>query len=76
MKSSVRSNDLWRMSRGCLIGGRRTDPELASYLRLEERELEAGGLNSNAQSITQTGFERYRGVNSTAGRPPGSSSSR
>jgi hypothetical protein len=24
---------------------RRTDPNLASYLRIEERELEAGGLN-------------------------------
>ena len=24
---------------------RRDDPELASYLRIEERELEAGGLN-------------------------------
>jgi hypothetical protein len=25
--------------------GRGDDPDLASYLRIEERELEAGGLN-------------------------------
>jgi hypothetical protein len=28
-----------------LDDGRNDDPELASYLRIEERELEAGGLN-------------------------------
>jgi hypothetical protein len=28
------------------------DPELASYLRIEERELEAGGLNQ-AQLLTR-----------------------
>jgi hypothetical protein len=26
-------------------GGAGDDPELASYLRIEERELDAGGLN-------------------------------
>ena len=38
------------------------DPELASYLRIEERELEAGGLNSRleANSAARTALERSR----------------
>jgi hypothetical protein len=34
---------------------RSDDPELASYLRIEERELEAGGLNSGPAVLRMDG---------------------
>jgi hypothetical protein len=34
-----------RKDTGCVIDVRADDPELASYLRIEERELEADGLD-------------------------------
>jgi hypothetical protein len=37
----IRREDAERFVEG--VGG--DDPELASYLRIEERELEAGGVN-------------------------------